>query len=405
MLRAENDRLSRQFTENFRGVLKSCNTDAKELKRIFEKGPTGNAKEAIAVTQSLEKQVEHMQKHVPVLTELSENTPPAGRILEAALSQMNAVESILDLFEKRVAQAYGVKPVVVPELEHKRDIESNPTSTDTNPSALICEVSEAPMISIPEDGSSTPLAKSPERVEAFEVEAPMPATPRPEDFGICDADVRALAAPSPAGFKPDNLAVDGTPRYQMSMARATGIPMIEDGENYDEVVQKSMSALGIETPVEVEQKFATRRNEALRGVMQTTTPRMKAGGTERTLDYTGLAGGYYGSTRKDKLHRALDFDDTTMGMGTGVQKQIADLYGGIEEAWRERVPCETLQEAAMLLSQEERRFSKSELLDFLGDAFPGKDCDVPTVVLCLKKMSIIRLETRHGAEASYRFVS
>lgn len=416
MLRAENARLAQQFSDNLVQVLRTCNEDVEELKQTFNRGPLGRASEAVAFSASLQTETEELRAQIAPLSALAKDTPPAQDLISAACAQLHAVNEVLDLFEAHMQNVHGVTPVTVPSAAPPSVAPSSTRarsavrSSTTEPSGGYVVAAVSPPRRLTEGvasetrGSGLSIVTTPEKTAVEEVEEAMPATPRLEDYGICDADIRALAMPN--GFSMGNkqavASTSASKKAFCSDKMESVVNAVARGSgNLDELLQESISVLQIETPVQVAAKFEARRHNALKGVMQSTTPRMKAGGTERTLDYTGLAGGYFSGSGKEGLHRALNFDDTPVA-SSGIRGRVADAFDGIEKFWKGRVDSEALQDVAVLLAREgDRTFSKDELVRYISQEVPHVNGS--SAVAVLSKMKVIVVEKRRGEEAIYRY--
>lgn len=430
MLRAESKRAVKRFGDELQNVLNMAVRDAEELKHAYNKGPLGKGEEAVKFSSTMQAEVQQVHSKVPPLVRLSIDTPRAGDMVDAAFAHLKAITDVFDCFENRLESAYDIPPVVLP--ERKMDTTED-ASLAPAPEPVVAGVGSLSSLM---PGSTakpprTPMSRTPRSTRKKDVDMPIPATPKLEDFGISNDDVceelRGLGmstATQSTQVESEWLMSrhEATPRNEPRVrstalrkppAAANAIEIDLDGD-FEENVQKSMTAYGIETPVQVAEKFETMRHQALTKMMVTTTPRLKSGGVERTLDYTGLAGGYFKSsagaeeTPSIDTHRQLNFDETPRvgggrnAAGDEMRQRIAESFDSLG-FWRDKVSCETLQDAAVLLQREgNRSFDKRELSNILKESLPGLSCY--SIIASLTKLQVLQMVKRQGEEATYRIV-
>lgn len=421
MLRAEGQQAAQRFVEDMREVLEKCTKDTEDLKRSFAKGPLGTGSEAIAFSATIKSEMEQLQCRFPVLDKYSKEAPRANKMLCAAFANLKAITDVFDRFEDRIESAYGIAPVVVPvKAEEPKKVEvlqhspgqpvhqlQSASNCPTQPST-----SDSAFVSL----TPRPSARNPDK----EVELPMPKTPGLEDFGISNEDLRGLgmSVGSSSGSKGQTKWHPATSSTSIPTSRSTDQQDLLASsrlhfQNRDpaELAQTSISDLGIETPVQVADKFESRRHRALATMMITTTPRLKSGGVERTMDYTGLAGGYYGasamkSETQQETHRQLNFDETPMRRpveGKEVMQLRQHIAASFDSLgfWCSKISCECLQEAAVFLQEQgDRVFEKSELSDILSERMPGQS--YYSIIASLSKLKVLEMDKRQGEEAIYR---
>lgn len=430
MLRVESQRAVQRYGEELQKLVDGCTTEMGELKRAFNKGALGNGAEAVEFSSAMQAEVQQIECKVPPLLSLSNDVPRAGDLLGAAFGELKAITDVFDRFEKQLETVYGIAAVVVKVKEEKKE-ELKEAGCESG----MGEVTGSMGGGVGESysgkfGSVGGLQRTPKREFGQDArkgvdEVAMLATPKMEDFGLCYDDLKELGM-SESGRRGRYARYGETDRNEAvdrMQGRKSGVKMralrVDFGQgDIDENVQKSMTALGIETPVQVADRFESRRHEALTKVMVTTTPRLKAGGVEQTKDYTGLAGGYFARVggaeeqqREDLrfTHRQLNFDETPQmgGKRSGlhldkVNRVIAEKMGmcGI---WKGRVSVEELQEAVVLLAREGREaFQKQEVNDILMDEMEG--CCSYGIIACLMKMHVLQVEATVGGHAMYRLV-
>ncbi|PXF49555.1 hypothetical protein BWQ96_00625 [Gracilariopsis chorda] len=399
MFQQENKVAARQIVESLRKTLNSCTADLGRLRNSLDQNPTGTPNDAREFVKNTAHEVEKLRRDVAPLCAIMRNTPRAQELMNAAYKQINSVEDIFHRFEEHAQEKYGIEPLRLP----------------GKPGADVCESIHIPSTQVSHiDGFSSMMkhgcaisslshSRTPVTKQAVShADGAIPATPRLEDFGLRDEDIRALTTKGTGAQNKENFSSTDIPEnYSMSVARNAGVKIDED-ENYETMVLNSMSALGIETPDQLAQRFATRRNVALKEVLQTTTPRVKAGSQERTLDYTGLAHGYFESTRKNpsnRLHRTLNFGETPV-VKSRSRDAIIELYEELDDFWKSTFSLETVQEVCYALgASESREFSKAELLDILGKHVPVQRSE--TLVAVLSKMKALRIHKVHGNDAVY----
>lgn len=401
MFREENKTAARQIVESLREVLNSCTANLGQLRSSLDQNPTGSPNDAREFVENTANEVENLRRDIAPLCAIMRSTPRARELMNAAYKQINAVEDIFHRFEEHVHEKYGIEPIKHPgkpeadtyESGHLPSIHVSRIDNFSSMTKPVCAVSSL-------SHSRTPATKQ----VVSHADRAIPATPRLEDFGLRDEDIRALTKKGAGAQNKENFSsMDITDNYSMSVARNAGVKIDED-ENYETMVLNSMSALGIETPHQLAERFATRRNVALQEVLQSTTPRVKAGSQERTLDYTGLAHGYFESTRKDpanRLHRTLNFGETPV-VKSRASDTIVALYEQLDDLWKSTFSLETVEEACYALSTSESdEFTKPELLDILGKHVPPQRSE--TLAAVLSKMEALRIHKVHGNDAVYSF--
>lgn len=421
MLRAEGQQAASSFVEDMREVLEKSTEDTEALKRAFAKGPLGTGSEAIEYSETMKSEMEQLQSQFPVLHTYSKEVPSADSMINAAFANLKAITEIFDRFEDKIESAYGIPPVVVPEREEQKKDSLQEFSSRQLAGKLSGQSSISSTV-IPENSFSSVTPRRVTRKPETPVELPMPKTPGLEDFGISNEDLRGLGMSVGSGAsngettpRATNLSnpFAGSVRVEQQ-ERLTASRLHFQNRNPAELAQTSISELGIETPSQVEDKFESWRHQALAKMMITTTPRLKSGGVERTMDYTGLAGGYYGtSARKDEsrqdTHRQLNFDETPISrpvQGKAAMELRQHIAANFDSLgfWRSKISCESLQEAAILLQEQgDRVFEKSELADILSERMPGQS--YYSIIASLSRLKVLEMDKQQGEEAMYKMAA
>lgn len=418
MLRKEGERAAQVFVDDVRNVITKCTNDTAEVRRTFAKGPLGTGSEAIAFSTTMQAEMEQLKDQYPLLETFSKESPRVDDMLSAAFANLKAITDVFDRFEERLQSAYDIDPVVVPVKPQLNS--GQPSESDAVPEASVASVSDyaslATVGSMPASSSISRPKTPPRTQEESVIDLPMPKTPQLEDFGISNADLRNLEAAAASKAASRN----HEERAAYPIKNTAGSPSLQyagagsslGNRDLEELAETSIADLGIETPNQVSEKFESRRNHALSQVLATTTPRLRSGGVERTANYTGLAAGYYkSSARKPAVpmdtHRQLNFDETPQvsrqsgGKLAGeLSARIADNFGSLG-FWCDKISCEILQEAAVMLQQHgDRVFLKKELMDVLTENIPSHSCH--TITALLTKLKVLEMHKRQGEEAQYR---
>ena len=404
MLRSESNHHTRAFSKNLSRTLRSCADDVDELRRTFERGHIGRVEDAEQVVREMQSDMNSLKQQVQFLTGLK-NAVSAEELLTAAQQQFLLVERVMDAFESRVEESYGIKPVSVEEIAPKDVLKENISSSNVHGDSLDKEDTYG--------GYDSPEA---DRRESS------PKTPRLEDFGISDIDIAALSnmdsfAPSCNVTTMDNGRSEGidvasighSGSYGMAAASTyssgTGAAAIMegDGRNYEDVVAKSMQDLGIETPIDLAARYEQRRRVAMQGVMQQSTPRMRGGGSEHTLDYTGLAHGYSASGVRDTGRRVLNFDDMSMVEdGVGLRERVAQMYDRGNGAWKGLVGEDQIYDAVQALEGDGgRSFAKDGLIELLEGCVGRRSAK--TCLMALTDLKVLDADKQYGQEVVYRY--
>lgn len=398
MFRQDNEKATREVVSSLRNALNGCTSDISNLRNCLDRQESGTNEDAKEFAKNVAADAERLRKDVEPLQILMQRTPRASNIFNAAFAELDAIGHIFDQFQEHVKEKYGVEPVKVHSLV-ENTTDSNSIFLRSQSSGISCKEGAVEQI----EGRLRSWTPPAIRVRSS-IEAAIPATPRLEDFGLKDEDMRALGI-SVAGnqdkenFKNGYLGAE----YGTSIGGNTGVE-IGEGDNYETMEVQSMVALGIENPTQLAKRFAVKRNVALKEVLQTTTPRVKAGSRERTLDYTGLAKGYFAANvteaHVDNLHRTLNFGETPIGKG--VQKaKIGLRYDELDAFWKSSLDFSVVQDSCMLLDrQPENEFSKTELLKLLKSSVPS---GTETIIVMLNKMKILQVKKPVGMEEVYRF--
>ncbi|KAI0561809.1 hypothetical protein FGB62_71g213 [Gracilaria domingensis] len=400
MFHSENLQAARQIVDGLRNALSTSTADLNDLRTSMDQNAVGTASDAVAAAKKATLEVEQLRRQVSPLCTLMRQTPRAQELMTAMYKELETIEQVFSQFQQYAHESYGVEPVRESEaeiwLEHHAEA----------PSAQVDQVGHVSSMSRKQDAGSrsflnsyTPVSKKvPKRSNAI------PVTPRLEDFGLRDEEIRALATSTPGTHDKENYGfVGGAEKYSTSISRNAGIEIDED--EYETMVLNSMSALGIETPKQLEQRFATKRNVALKEVLQTTTPKVKAGSSERTLDYTNLAHGYFECSGKrggDRLHRTLNFGETPVTKG-GELQQLGSFYDELDSFWKGMFDLDIIQDVCMALgSTGQERFSKVDFLDILSEHVDVHRCE--TLAVVLTKLKVLSVHKVHGNNAMYRYM-
>lgn len=356
MLRNENSVAAKRLVDSLRTTITTSAESLEDLKRSFDRRPTANLSELKNFCNTMRKDVDQLHKDMNPFQSLTK-APDGGELLDAGFGQMDEVDKILDMFESRLEEAYGIEVTPAPEAETL--VASTPSASVTTPQARALET----------DDKRTPAEMStpaPRARVSPNFEECMPATPKLEDFGISRADLEALES------VPEGRGMD-TP---------AGLDKIEIGSgDYGEAVAKSMSKLGIETPVQVADKFSARRHIALKGVMPGTTPKMAGG---RVLDYTGLAGGYY-------ERRRIEF---------GEEDGLKERYESATGFWKDSVTVDDAVKAGDCV-RHVAGLTQDEVVEIVKKGMPG--CDALAVLVGLAKMKVLAVSKPENGDAVYRY--
>lgn len=418
-----------RYGEELQKLVDTCTTEMQEVKRAFNKGALGSGAEAVEFSSTMQAEVQQVQCKVSPLVSLSNDVPRANDLLGVAFAQLKAITDVFDRFEEQLESVYGIPPVVVKVKEQREEKVKEEGSGEIMGRLMNGRTEEVGKVLSGKCNSVRGLHRTPTRDTGQSVkkevdEVAMLATPKMEDFGLCYDDLKELGM-SESGRKGSFAGyggMNGRAGMDKTRGRKSGVGMggIEvdfgQGDIYENV-QKSMAALGIETPVQVADRFESRRHDALTKVMVTTTPRLKAGGMEQTRDYTGLAGGYFARVQGEEeqeedltfTHRQLNFDETPQTVRKETGMGLDEAYRIIEEnfdacgIWKSRVSIEDLQEAVVLLVRDGRGlFQKAELNDILMDGMEG--CCSYAIIACLAKMRVLQVEATASGQAVYRLV-
>eukprot|EP00178_Gracilaria_changii_P014464 TRINITY_DN40771_c0_g1_i1.p1 TRINITY_DN40771_c0_g1~~TRINITY_DN40771_c0_g1_i1.p1 ORF type:complete len:406 (-),score=78.49 TRINITY_DN40771_c0_g1_i1:282-1499(-) len=399
MFHRENRQAAHQIVDTLRNALSSSTADLNDLRTSFDQSGVGTAADAMAIAKKTAVEVEQLRTQVSPLYTLMRQTPRAQELITAVFKELETIEEVFTRYQHFAHEKYGIEPLNVSECDSAQEKKIEPPSSHVDEVAQVSTISVAQRVgSRSFVNSYTPASnKVSKRLD-------IPVTPRLEDFGLRDEDIRALATSTPGTVNKENQGYVGiAAKYSTSIARNAGIEIDED--EYETMVLNSMSALGIETPKQLEQRFATKRNVALKEVLQTTTPKVKAGSSERTLDYTNLANGYFESSKKgagDRLHRTLNFGETPEPR-SGALRHIVEAYDELDHFWRGTFDFDTIQDVCVALSRTgQEEFSKEVFLETLRHYVDVHRCETLAVVLA--KMKVLSVHKVHGTNAVYRFL-
>lgn len=428
MFRLESKKAIQRFGDELQNVLETCGRDADDLKSAYSKGPLGTGEEAVRFSSTMQGEVEQVRNKVPPLVRLSSDAPRAGNMLDAAFAHLKAITDVFDRFEERLESAYDIAPVVPRKQADETVFGTKPTVPDHL-------VNDMPALSTMDSQQvkgvfrrpTTPSGRTPQSAIEKEVDMPIPATPKPEDFGIVSDDVvselNALGAASSSklaayetfsnastAYRTTRVA-EGSLRRPSGYASSAAYSLDLDG-NYEENVQKSIRENGIQTKAQLDDMYASRRNQAFSTMMCSTTPVLQSGGVGRVRDYTGLADGYYKSragsemTPRVETHRQLNFDETPRvgGIRTApedeVRQHIVENYEKLG-FWKGKANPDVLRDAVTIIQNSGRRvLTKCELTRELVEAIPDTS---PTLLMtCLTKLHLLLVQKRHGEEQTFQ---
>lgn len=252
-------------------VLDSHRADVATVTACAAQDPSLGAPSADAVlSDALQRTASLIARTAPGVR-LAERNPPRAPTASCIASQvLTCVDRQLDALEERLEVLYGLPRVSV-EAPSTDDCEGTiadnvdcpdfgafePLNVDATPIAASREHLKSPMPShshhlfeerpaptqAPDRLAVTPLRSHPLSVSVSA--SPLaPSTPQLEDFGIDDTALQGLTQPL---------------MYHLGSAKKPRLPA---DAPYEEVVQRSVEALGIQTPVQVAAKFGS----GLRGI-------------------------------------------------------------------------------------------------------------------------------------------
>lgn len=420
-------RASKRFADDLRKLLQVSSSDAHELKRALHRGALGSGAEAVAMSSGLLEDAAVLSAQLPQLALVADQIPSTADMLRAARARIRAVDAVLDRFEQKLEDVYGIAPVVLPPLEEEgtssvsggaagfenpalRDVTANVESDRNGCLTRETEVQTAKDGFVP----STPVAS-----RRAVVDAPMPSTPRLEDFGISNEFLEEMSAP-PLQFhrssrKPavgaSHLDVHLTPAPARHSGQSLHHAFVQEGtfdddgddETVDEMVQKSMVALGIETPIQVAERFALRQQQSTAAAIAAATPVIA-----RTESSVSVASALRQAPPTMLQHnRALDFETTPrvrsggLRRSTVLEKRVEDGYKKLPAYLLQKVDCAVLQDAANAIETAGagRAYTSAELTDLLTNAVPGGQCSF--IILSLTKVKVLSLEKIPGAPVIY----
>lgn len=234
-------------------VLDAHRADAAEVAACAAREPPAGAPVADAALRDLLTRTTALLARTAPAARLAERNPAraptAPRIADEVLS---CVDRKLDALETRLEVLYGLPRVViapVPAPTRPEDSRTtNTTGAEMTPSTSAYATltqqfqsgTPADLPSARSTGAREPEqeAATPARPQPVYVSPPAPSTPQLEDFGI------------------DNTALQGLTRplmYHMGSARKPLAP----NAPYEDVVQRSIEALHIQTPVQVAARFGS----------------------------------------------------------------------------------------------------------------------------------------------------
>lgn len=213
-------------------------------------------KEAIRLSHKLRNDSFRLKDQASMMMSFVQGAPKMGEIVPVASAVVHGVTNMLDKFEGLLEKEYGLQnvTVVAEEAEVTRDFSvdvedenwDSGNVTGFTP-AQNGQNGKGVLNSHQKDASNyekTPLLKQAgEKVEG--AQDAMSVTPTLDDFGISNEDLEGLQRASV--FYPYGTAGTHTPEGAGQRKRSE--------ETVDELVNRSIAALRIETPAEVAQRF------------------------------------------------------------------------------------------------------------------------------------------------------
>lgn len=247
-------------------VLDSHRADVATVTACAAQDPCLGAPAADAVLSDVLQRTGALLARTAPGVRLAERNPSRAPTASSIASQvLTCVDRHLDALEERLEVLYGLPRVSVEvpnalECESKRvenaDIADSGSAEafddDATPLARPRDQSKSPIPSCSHQErpvqakAADPLTVTPLRPQPASVSPLGPSTPQLEDFGIDDTALQGLTQPL---------------MYHLGSAKKPRLPA---DAPYEDVVQRSVEALGIQTPVQVAAKFGS----GLKGIPQ-----------------------------------------------------------------------------------------------------------------------------------------
>lgn len=346
MLRQQTARAAHDFTESVVHAVSQSEAEVKNLVREMRIKTTGADAERKRVMQSWEDEIIALQRDMKPLEQLAREVPSMGDVLQCVFATVDAVDEALDRLERRMQAEYGLAPVRVrtgdatgdvsnaawpkiktppplsspralsvaksgslagPPTSFSRSASSN--SFKTKPPHLTPRTTGyGPFSGTGRTSNATPKSSTRPALSPKDVEA-IPKTPRMEDFGL-DANVLRTLQAGNKDYLGEGASSSATNLEAKDLDVSTW-----DNDDFTAGVEESMRKLGIDlSQNHLTDQYESRRNVALRNLLVTSTPMLKADNGENP-DYTQLAAGYSSKADKQqnwKPNRELRFEDTDM---------------------------------------------------------------------------------------------
>lgn len=255
-------------------VLDTHRADVAAVTACAAQDPSVGAPAADAVLSDVLQRTGSLLARTAPGVRLAERNPSRAPTASCIASQvLTCVDRQLDVLEERLEVLYGLPRVSV-EVPSTADVKS--TSVDNGDGADFGAVDaldvNATPVAVPRDLSKSSMpshsnhpfqdriaqanvpdqsAVTPMRSQPASVSPPAPSTPQLEDFGIDDTALQGLTQPL---------------MYHLGSEKKPRLPA---DAPYEDVVLRSVEALGIQTPVQVAAKFGS----GLRGVPKASLPR------------------------------------------------------------------------------------------------------------------------------------
>lgn len=385
MLAAEgrNRIIARQFADSLREVLGDCSHQVDDLQNSFQRGPMGTANEASEFASKMANEANQLYAQLPQLVDLVRDTPRLDQILDAGFEQLQAINSILDIYEGRLEEAYNISPVKL----------------DSPDKSVGATKSQPVSFRTPSKTPSTLRRNYNPNDKIQDEDIPIPVTPRLEDFGISAADLRVLKHRTPDQDRVRNRD-EGMDQKVLSILTNT------HGNDYGNNVLEAMSTLGIETPAEITQRFEAKRYTAMKGLMQSCTPRVKGEGVEKALAYANLADEYNRPPIMDEENeinvpgtsrKTLTFDESPIPgrknerSADEIRLHVGKKLDASKAYWVNMVDRSVIQDAAAAFAGEQGRvFTRPQLAELLKDVVQAKHYN--EIMLLLVKMKVLKLD-------------
>lgn len=413
---------SKRFANDLQKLLDLSHEDARDLRLALNRGALGSGTEAVAMSSSLLEDVAELNGQLPQLALVAEQVPSATDIVRAAKIRLSAIDAVLDKFELKLKDIYDIAPVVLPPLAELADVHTpafDPAVmrdvtglSDSNSNFRVQRApgldseKEAMLPCMPANSSHVAMSAR----KPGPIDAPMPSTPKLVDFGIPNEFQDGVTTPSLQLHRSSHQVAPSAFARSVDLspipARDAADYLVDDEEEtFDELVQNSMAALGIETPDELAKRFAIREQQSSAAAVAAMTPAMKCA---RMESRKGAASAIRKvSTAVPQQNRTLNFENTPRAhvrshrRCTVLQKRIEDGYRNLPPYLLQKVDCEVLQDTASAIEAAGagQKYTAVALSDVIENTMPNAPHRF--ITLALTKLKVLSLEKAPGVPVTY----